>query len=200
MRQDSRDERYKYECILYRRRDEFSLCIQFMCVIQKAASCLRGTINISASRVAVTRQRDASHRRALYIPVVVAFATNTYNSSLVSVTNFSLNGSTNSSIMFAGDCAAVAINISRENALGGAYAGTEAVNVEVVPGFEGPRGNDIRWRQGAESHVDTRYGKKLLYERMFTKWRNCPYEASMFRTRSIMINCIELLLMRCEFP
>lgn len=67
MHQDSRDERYKYEYIPYRQHDEFSLCIQFMRVIQKAASCLRGTINISASRVAVTRQRDASHRRALYI-------------------------------------------------------------------------------------------------------------------------------------
>lgn len=135
-----------------------------MRVIQKAASCLRGTINISASRVAVTRQRDASHRRALYIPVVVAFATNTYNSSLVSVTNFSLNGSTNSSIMFAGDCAAVAINISRENALRGTFARIEAENVEMVPDSTVLRGGDVRWKQGAESHVDTRYGnKKLLY-------------------------------------
>lgn len=109
---------YKYEYFTrYRQCDKFScasLCIQFMRVIQKAPSCLRGTINISASRVAVTRQRDASHRRALYVLVVVAFATNAYNSSLVSVTNFSLNGSTNSSIMFAGDCAAATINIARK--------------------------------------------------------------------------------------
>ena len=55
-----------YYFIPYRKRDEFSLCIQFMRVIQKAPSCLHGTINISASRVAVTRQRDASHR-ALYV-------------------------------------------------------------------------------------------------------------------------------------
>lgn len=112
-----------------------------MRVIQKAPSCLRGTINISTSRVAVTRQRDASHRRALYVPVVVAFATNAYNSSLVSVTNFSLNGSTNSSIMFAGDCAAAAINISRGKER---RAGIEAENVETVSDSKMlPRGSNV---------------------------------------------------------
>jgi len=63
------------------------------------------------------RLPDASDRRALYVPVVVAFATNAYNSSLVSVTNFSLNGSTNSSIMLAGDCAAAWQSISRAETL-----------------------------------------------------------------------------------
>lgn len=52
-------------------------------------------------------------RRARCTYQSYAPATNAHNSSLVSVTNFSLNGSTNSGIMLASDCAATVINISR---------------------------------------------------------------------------------------
>lgn len=83
----SRDTKYFISYAHIERRDKFSLYIQFnACNSESGVVYLRGTINISASRVG---GYQATWCAAPYgVCTTVAFATNAHNSSLVSVTNF----------------------------------------------------------------------------------------------------------------